>query len=373
MPRTKPRISGRRKPEEATPRQLWLRGAPEPPAVPALSEQVLAIARHHLDRFASLEAKVLKGENAEAIHDIRVASRRLQQVLDLLYAPAPARIRKLRRAIRRCRKALSLVRNCDVLAERAARVLKRKRVRRRPAWEAFQEYLAARRTRCFRKAIRRLEKLNLPGIYIQLRKELEGLREALPSVAPAGGGTAPLAADLDAALRQRLGAALQETWQGLESSLRQAREQREARLLHAVRIAGKKTRYLIEVIHRLGAPDSQRPLQYLRRLQQQLGDWHDLEVQEEMMLEMVAGSGMLRERLELAMEVERLVLQNRRRKRRYEERFWETAGSSERWEHLNEWVRAFLAASPPQPSRKPAQSIRWLASSHHLRAGKLHR
>src|SRR6516225_5055134 len=45
------------------------------------------LALQQLDRFMSLEPKVLRGEDPEAIHDMRVASRRLQQFLDLIYPP----------------------------------------------------------------------------------------------------------------------------------------------------------------------------------------------------------------------------------------------------------------------------------------------
>ena len=60
-------------------------------------KKVRELALRQLNRFMSYEAKVLKGDDAEAIHDMRVASRRLQQVLDLLYPkPRPQELRRLR-------------------------------------------------------------------------------------------------------------------------------------------------------------------------------------------------------------------------------------------------------------------------------------
>src|SRR5438128_2359909 len=50
--------------------------------------KVRKLALEQMNRFISLEPKVLKGNKPNAIHDMRVASRRLQQLLDLLY-PAP--------------------------------------------------------------------------------------------------------------------------------------------------------------------------------------------------------------------------------------------------------------------------------------------
>jgi hypothetical protein len=94
----------------------------------------------------------------------------------------------------------------------------------------------------------------------------------------------------------------------------------------------------------------------LRSLQQHLGDWHDLEVLDEMMLEMVAQTGFLTDRLELAMDVERLVLRNRKSKFGYVEQFLRVTGNSQEWLRLNGWVRDFLQsneASPPAEEEEP--------------------
>ena len=311
--------------------------------------RVLAAARRQLDQFVSLESKVLKGDNPEAIHDIRVASRRLQQVLDLLYPPPrPQKVRKLRRTIRRARRVLSAVRNCDVLLDRVERVLSRKRTSRREAWEVFRDYLQERREQSFRKASRRLSRLNLSAFYVRLREHLKTSVPAQSDSAPRAGQQATPIRDRDDLLRARLDAALRETWSSLESRVAQAKETPEAATLHAVRIAAKRVRYLIEVIHELDVSGSAEALAYLRDLQQHLGDWHDLEVLEQMMLEMVARPAFLLGRLELAMEVERLVLQHRRSKKAYEEKFFQMTGSSEEWKRLQERVEHFLSAESAQ-------------------------
>jgi CHAD domain-containing protein len=149
--------------------------------------------------------------------------------------------------------------------------------------------------------------------------------------------------DRDNLLRARLDAALRKTWSSLETLIAQAREAPETTALHAVRIGAKKVRYLVEVIHELHVPGSDRALSYLRHLQQHLGDWHDLQVLEEVMLEMVARPRFLQEHLELAMEVERLALRNRQRKRIHEERLFQMTGNSEEWKRLTEWVEGLLS------------------------------
>src|SRR5215472_3835728 len=132
-----------------------------------------ALALHQLDRFMSLEPKVLRGEDPEAIHDMRVASRRLQQFLDLIYPPPAARqVRRLRRRIQRCRRALGEVRNCDVLLQSVGKALASKRNSRREVWEAAREYLLGRRSESFDKAVRKLGKTNVATLYVALKQHL---------------------------------------------------------------------------------------------------------------------------------------------------------------------------------------------------------
>ena len=127
-------------------------------------KKVRELALRQLNRFISYEAKVLKGDDADAIHDMRVASRRLQQVLDLLYSkPRPQELRRLRRQIRRCRQALGDVRNCDVLLEIVGRSLARKRSARREAWTAVQHFLLMCRSETFLRASANSARSTLPS------------------------------------------------------------------------------------------------------------------------------------------------------------------------------------------------------------------
>jgi len=103
---------------------------------------VSGLAIKYLDRCVSLEPQVLQGDNPEAIHGLRVATRRLQQVMDLVYpSPHSGEIRKIYRGLKRCRSSLSEIRNYDVLLGRVDTALSRKRTARREAWEAIGDYL----------------------------------------------------------------------------------------------------------------------------------------------------------------------------------------------------------------------------------------
>jgi CHAD domain-containing protein len=328
--------------------------APEAPAVPEAAappaeaepvdawKKVRKLAIRQLDRFMSLEPKVLRGDDPDAIHDLRVASRRLQQILGLLYPrPRPAEIRKLRRKIQRCRGVLGEVRNCDVQLLRVERTLASKRTARRESWEAVRHYLRQRRSENFNKAVRKLSKVNLAVFYVQLRDHL----------VPHPGRGEPAEGLSAEKFYERVGEALARVWHGMEAQVAQSHRDANAAVIHGVRIAAKRVRYLIEVIRAFQAPEAARTLARLRALQRLLGDWHDLEVLEQMMIEMVARPEFLRDHLNLAMGVERLILRNRANKQGYRQKYSRVTMDSGDYQQIKDWV-AELLASPAAAFRR---------------------
>ncbi len=318
---------------------------PEVASLPSDEEswkKVRELALRQLNRFMSYEAKVLKGDDPDAIHDMRVASRRLQQVLDLLYPkPRPQELRRLRRQIRRCRRVLGDVRNCDVLLEHAQRSLGRKRSARREAWTAVQHYLLLRRSESFLRAMRRFGKINLAVLYVNLKEFLahDGAHERSAEHRQHGSpATRP-------AFSNHLTHVLQSVWTAFEDQVTLSHRDSRPAVIHGARIATKRLRYLLEVFHEFDVAGSAEALAWLRELQQHLGDWHDLEVLEQMMIEMVARPEFLRDHLPLAMEVERLILRNRENKVGFEEKYFRMSRESLEMRRLKDWV-SYLVASP---------------------------
>ena len=305
--------------------------------------KVHKLALRHLDHFISFEPKVLKGDDPDAIHDMRVASRRLQQLLDLIYPqPRPREVRRLRRRIRRCRLALGDVRNCDVLLGLVESSLHRKRVPRREAWTAVRDYLLERRVECFSKAMRKLGKVNLAILYVHSKEHLALARGA-------SGRHAHLHAVSESPtvepLPERVARALEAVWNAFEEKVTLSQGDRGAAVIHGVRIAAKRLRYLLEVLHAFDVPGSAGAVAWLRRLQQHLGDWHDLEVLEQVMVEMIARPDYLREHLPLIMAVEKLILRNRENKKQLEEKYFQMARESVELRRLKGWV-GYLVTSP---------------------------
>lgn len=308
-------------------------------------EKVRALALRQLDRFMSLEPKVLRGDDPDAIHDIRVASRRLQQVLDLLYPqPRPREIRRLRRKIRRCRRALGEVRNCDVQLDHVERSLARKRAAYRETWTAVKHYLLQRHSDSFHKALGKLSKVNLAVFYVRLKECLKSDGAVLEPghLHPRFGHEEEQVAQ---SFPERVGQALDRVWTAFESQIALSHSELRAPVIHGVRIAAKRLRYLIEVVHEFEVAGSADTLAWLRTLQQHLGEWHDLEVLEQMMIEMVARPEFLRDHLDLAMGVEKLILRNRASKKGFGEKYLEMTRDSAEFNRVKDWA-AYLVASP---------------------------
>ena len=73
------------------------------------------MAQKRLGKYTSTFPTVLISGDAENIHDTRVASRRMQQVMNLLFPPPRVgKGRKVVRSLRKVRRALGPCRNLDV-------------------------------------------------------------------------------------------------------------------------------------------------------------------------------------------------------------------------------------------------------------------
>ncbi|HEY2107958.1 MAG TPA: CHAD domain-containing protein, partial [Candidatus Binataceae bacterium] len=103
---------------------------------------------------------MLAEEAADPVHDLRVCTRRLQQIL---FALAPEKnlnkARSIRRTLRRVRRALGAWRNCDVALQWVTR--KERRIARpvlRSGWKLVRESISAEREAAVRGARRKLYK-----------------------------------------------------------------------------------------------------------------------------------------------------------------------------------------------------------------------
>ncbi|MGH7899389.1 MAG: CHAD domain-containing protein, partial [Candidatus Binatia bacterium] len=97
----------------------------------------VSFAEDRVRQSPALLAKVLSDEDPEGVHDLRVWSRRMQEVLDVFYFESPpGSVVKIRRRLRRIRRRVGGWRDCDI-ALGLVRVRRRatRSARKRHAWD----------------------------------------------------------------------------------------------------------------------------------------------------------------------------------------------------------------------------------------------
>ena len=226
------------------------------------------------ERFSALIAPVLAADDVEAVHDLRVVTRRLEQALIALCPEGlPKSVKRLRRMLRRVRRALGAWRNCDVAwAMTAARRRHTRSGRRRGAWDLVYRSLEGRRLEECIRARRKLLDKDLRGFARRLQV---ALRELLPATP---------AERLHAFVRTEAQAA----WTRWCEVCARAEADRNVTSIHALRIATKRLRYHVELARELGDVAAEPLLDWCRALQERLGDWHDHQMLQQVMAEALA-------------------------------------------------------------------------------------
>lgn len=225
--------------------------------------QLEKLLRSRLRKCMVLLPKVLSEDGPEAVHDLRVWSRRLQQVVVTLFPdPGPPEARSIVKALRGARRSLGGWRDCDVLIgllERKARRIRN--LEQKHTWEMVRDRALKRRARQVRRARRKLANRKLFTLALRAEKLMErrSLRDGEPNPDPRD------------ALVPSVGTAYAQ-WR---ESLSRACDSFTPGDIHAFRIRTKSLRYRIELVRDLGDGAAQTALLSLKTLQDELGRWHD--------------------------------------------------------------------------------------------------
>jgi CHAD domain-containing protein len=201
-------------------------------------------------------------DEVEGIHETRVASRRLRELVPALASPSTLRdARRLRARLRAVTRLLGRSRELDVAGETLAAIEAREPAHAE-AVALVREHVIRQRIdagRGMRRGIGRVDVANL----------------AAGTLALAGRSESPAAIR---ACSRRVAARLERRALQLESAVVDAGLIFAPGPLHAVRIAFKKFRYALEVAERFGRFRLKGAMRRLKRMQNLLGDLHDLQV-----------------------------------------------------------------------------------------------
>ncbi len=234
-------------------------------------KRLLELADKRLEKFVSLLPRVLVGDRSDTIHDTRVYSRRLQQVIRVFFPNARAgKTRKLIRTLRRTRRCLGPVRNLDVTIELVQKTIHRPRdATVRDAWRKVRQYLEEERSRELLSARREIEQHDVMAFIERARSLFESDdREKHPEVS----------------LKKSIEQSLTDWYEALDN----ARQNQGQESFHAFRIAGKRLRYRLELLAAMGDKFSRTKVKALKKFQDEIGQWHDRQILRQFVADFIA-------------------------------------------------------------------------------------
>jgi CHAD domain-containing protein len=225
----------------------------------AASSTAESLLKRHLRAVRASIAGALDGE-VDDVHNVRVSSRRLRELLPVVAGQSPSRkVKRLRRFARKLTRTFGPVREMDVAAELLAALAAHRHLQ---GIAAVRRTLTSERDRRRRMMLERMDRVDLTRKLDRLAEpeKMVGL-EDLQREAPA----------LVAARMLARAARLEETIEAAGSLY-------EPERLHQVRIAVKKLRYSLELVPELRLGQVGPDLKRLKAAQDLLGSLHDLEV-----------------------------------------------------------------------------------------------
>ena len=263
-----------------------------PPATPKTDQKTRRklpeILFVHFKDLQAYHHELMESHSPEAIHKMRVTTRRAQAALDLL--DGQIEIAPVKRRLRRWRRELSRVRNYDVFLILLEKEAKGVRAANRQPFELVRAVLQQRRAETADKVREYLLDKSISRLAGRI-----GL--SLPEDAEAPFATESTLSIDEIQLASHTADRLDQRVAEFLALAAQSHPATEAAELHELRIAAKRVRYLLEIISEMGYGDASRALAWLRTLQDRIGDWHDLESLEQEIIEIISERDFLKAHL----------------------------------------------------------------------------
>ncbi len=216
-------------------------------------------------------AEGISGMDADYVHDLRVATRRLSEVAALLEVlTEKASARAISESLKALRKGAGELRDLDVTSEHLARPgrFHMPSAVRKVAGEILEE-LKGQRPELEKKLREFVGSTSITGAMVLLARIIEE-NSAADKLAAA-----------EEKLRTTLDKRMKTRARQLAKAFGAAAKKQTASFLHEARIATKKLRYVVELEDKAGANGLKKQLKFLKSVQELLGDHHDVHVLEE--------------------------------------------------------------------------------------------
>ena len=228
---------------------------------PRVTDVVQGAIADSVDRLVVHETGVLRDDDVTAVHQARVATRRLRSDLHTfasLLEPEP--VQELRAELRWLGAELGAVRDLDVLRARL-----HEHAERLPAPEAHTAERVARRLDADRQAAGR------ELVSAMQSTRYEQLREALLPAA----GHPPFRPDAAQATAADVEAAVKRPWKKLRAAVSALGDEPSDDALHQIRIRAKRVRYAAEASEPLFGKPMRHFAKAVTAVQEILGEHHD--------------------------------------------------------------------------------------------------
>jgi CHAD domain-containing protein len=258
-------------PEDVPPDEITLPPAPHLKADDTMAEAAHKTFLFHFERMLYHEAGTRQGEDIEALHDMRVATRRMRNAARLFEEYLVPEVKPFIKGIKRTNRALGAVRDLDVFWKKTEDYLSSaEKDGKQPdlsplktAWsEAHQaarekmlRYLDSKKYRKFKRRFGQYLQSPWPETQPRFTKKGEAVPHRLRHIAPI-------------LIYQRLAnlRAYEDVLPGEEVDLNR---------YHRLRIAVKYFRYTLEYFEEVLGPDVETLISRIKKLQDHLGDLQD--------------------------------------------------------------------------------------------------
>ena len=229
-------------------------------AITVMRNDLAPLVRRHVQTVLKHLPRARRGD-VGALHQARVASRRLREALPVMAAAAGGELhRGLARDVKRVTRALGAVREMDVALQEFEKDADLRRWATVPV-DRVRRHLTSERARR-----ERAMQAKLAGVSLKrFEQRILGLAKRAETGSPR-----PWESVLIARLRRRA------KW--LAEALHATGTMYAPDLIHQVRIAGKKLRYALELAHGAAGAPVGREIAALKRLQDLLGRLRDLQI-----------------------------------------------------------------------------------------------
>jgi triphosphatase len=241
-------------------------------------EVAFRVLREQFAVFLTHEPGTRIGEDAEELHDMRVATRRMRAAMKIFEKPLPVRAQRFRDEFKWIAGALGEVRDLDVQLERLESWISSASPGDREPLEALRAVFQERRKKARRSMLRRLNSRR----YARLVESFGAFVERGPSRRAQASRLPIEAAGPDLVRKpyrklRKLGDPLSEESSGEE--------------YHELRKKGKRLRYALEFLSDIYQDPAKDLIKALKELQDVLGDHQDAEVAVAHLREMAVSRG----------------------------------------------------------------------------------